>query len=723
MGFYIRKWFGLGPLRLNVSKSGLGVSAGVRGARVGLGPRGYTVHLGRHGLYYRATIGRGRTRLPNGTEAGTHPKALSDPAPEQPRAGDPAGHTREIQSALATVRRARFWLLLAAVLASVWVLTVDSVRGVWLLVPVGFLVARSLIRRIPFWRIEYAIEPELLEAYDRLSRAVSAMGRAGALWGGDTPPELVGAILRGAGTIHPGCLPGWMKVTGASPISLEWAHGYAVLMPDGLLLADGTEFGWWPMDLLTSSVGVVLGAAAGQVPASARILRHEWVHSTKHGKRDLRYRDNREMAICQLPALALTANGRRIVTLIGLAQSAETDFTELNTAFTGYVRYLGGGDRLSDQVAAKGAQPTSDRLPTHAGESTPTSSGPREQAVDLPPGPGQVGAAADAAHAQSAAFPLAGGGGHVTPRRGSRGLLLAFSGAVAVAVYFLLQNAVGGVPSTEAPRPEVARTDSARSVPSNELPSEQPRMPRADPSFSCEGRLSPDEAEVCASEELASLDWRLDTLYRQALVSSTDRDAIRRAQRAWVLARRTCMVGSGDSPFTCLRDTYERRIEEVLIAQVASKVPAGRSAEDALTAEDARARIEAAYAVMTIGGLTRDSQLVVSTYHPDATFIDFNRVVRRRVDEEAGVGMILAETRVVRGYGRELESFQRRGDSVSARTSAWIEYRLRRPDRPELDGRVVRLRSSASDTWVLRGGEWLLYQRVIVSEAEPELLD
>lgn len=54
MPFYIRKSFGAGPLRLNLSKSGFGLSAGVTGARIGLSSDGRAyVHGGRHGLYYR----------------------------------------------------------------------------------------------------------------------------------------------------------------------------------------------------------------------------------------------------------------------------------------------------------------------------------------------------------------------------------------------------------------------------------------------------------------------------------------------------------------------------------------------------------------------------------------------------------------------------------------------------------------------------------------------
>src|SRR5882757_8611607 len=57
MGFYVRKSLNAGPFRFNLSKSGLGVSAGVPGFRVGTGPRGNYVHAGRHGVYYRASLG------------------------------------------------------------------------------------------------------------------------------------------------------------------------------------------------------------------------------------------------------------------------------------------------------------------------------------------------------------------------------------------------------------------------------------------------------------------------------------------------------------------------------------------------------------------------------------------------------------------------------------------------------------------------------------------
>jgi Protein of unknown function (DUF4236) len=57
MGFYIRKGLNFGPFRLNLSRSGLGASFGLTGARVGISPnRGPYIHVGRGGVYYRQTL-------------------------------------------------------------------------------------------------------------------------------------------------------------------------------------------------------------------------------------------------------------------------------------------------------------------------------------------------------------------------------------------------------------------------------------------------------------------------------------------------------------------------------------------------------------------------------------------------------------------------------------------------------------------------------------------
>lgn len=59
MALYLRKAFKKGPIRLNLSKGGLGLSGGITGARLGINSKGVYVHGGRHGLYYRKYARKG----------------------------------------------------------------------------------------------------------------------------------------------------------------------------------------------------------------------------------------------------------------------------------------------------------------------------------------------------------------------------------------------------------------------------------------------------------------------------------------------------------------------------------------------------------------------------------------------------------------------------------------------------------------------------------------
>src|SRR5471032_2694145 len=56
MGLSYRKSLSAGPFRFNLSGSGIGVSVGVPGFRVGTGPRGNYVSISKGGFTYRTTL-------------------------------------------------------------------------------------------------------------------------------------------------------------------------------------------------------------------------------------------------------------------------------------------------------------------------------------------------------------------------------------------------------------------------------------------------------------------------------------------------------------------------------------------------------------------------------------------------------------------------------------------------------------------------------------------
>jgi uncharacterized protein DUF4236 len=75
MSYFFRKSLNFGPIRLNLSKSGVGASAGVKGARLTMTPRGTTyITVGSHGFYYRETLSQR-----GGGAAGPLPSPSADP--------------------------------------------------------------------------------------------------------------------------------------------------------------------------------------------------------------------------------------------------------------------------------------------------------------------------------------------------------------------------------------------------------------------------------------------------------------------------------------------------------------------------------------------------------------------------------------------------------------------------------------------------------------------
>jgi hypothetical protein len=63
MGFSFRRSSSFGPFRFNFSKSGIGASVGVKGARVTLTPRGTTyITVGHGGFSYRQNLSASNRR-------------------------------------------------------------------------------------------------------------------------------------------------------------------------------------------------------------------------------------------------------------------------------------------------------------------------------------------------------------------------------------------------------------------------------------------------------------------------------------------------------------------------------------------------------------------------------------------------------------------------------------------------------------------------------------
>ena len=181
MGFYLRKSFRAGPIRFNFSRSGIGASVGVTGARIGIPSSGRAyVHGGRGGLYYRKSLGgdvsRG-SRKAGGAQAGGASSGWNGPIELTEETGvtyGAPGRPKEEAAAptAAPVRRlprTYGWLALGAI-------------AVGLLLPAPFhaLVAAGVLTALILLTIRRRMRRAAGDAYGRLLAAqVTATERIG----------------------------------------------------------------------------------------------------------------------------------------------------------------------------------------------------------------------------------------------------------------------------------------------------------------------------------------------------------------------------------------------------------------------------------------------------------------------------------------------------------------------------------------------------------------
>ncbi|HEY8717178.1 DUF4236 domain-containing protein [Pengzhenrongella sp.] len=325
MGFYVRKSLKAGPFRFNLSSSGLGVSAGVPGFRVGTGPRGNYVHMGRGGVYYRATLGGRPSTQPavrpaqpaTGNEGfaptdivmvATTGSTVHDLAPTD--ADDLVTQLNE-----AAGRRRLFWptiliaLVLGSVLAHGWV--------IWLLaVPVVWWVrlrdgARTSV--VTF----YDINDQDEVWFDALVQAAATAGQAAGLWRRTASGQVTGtrgfkANAGASSLIQRSKLQ--VDARGARGLvsniaipSLRAERHTLYLLPDRVLLEEGrrfTQVSYQALDVSSATTRFIEEPA--ERPRDGEQVGQTWRYVNVKGGPDRRYATNPVLPVMLYGELTLS---------------------------------------------------------------------------------------------------------------------------------------------------------------------------------------------------------------------------------------------------------------------------------------------------------------------------------------------------------------------------------------------------------------------------------
>ena len=320
MGFYIRKGFNFGPLRLNLSRSGLGASIGVKGARIGVGPRGSYVHLGRGGLYYRQTI--------------ASPSAREQPSQDAPLVSD---GLQEISSSAAQtivdssaaqllqelnrVKRRVDLFPLSVIVGSVLLIRIAVSETEWwawiaglLAVAVIAICARHNDVTDGTLILQYSIDGKAGQDFSHLQDAFKRFAACQRIWHVDARAQTfdwkrnAGAgFLQRRSAISAAFTPPPKVQCNLTVPKIKAGRETLYLLPDRLLIYDSSGIGAVPYTDLQAQSGKTRFIETEQVPADSAQVGTTWRYVAVNGGPDRRFNNNRQLPIMLYGELKLSS--------------------------------------------------------------------------------------------------------------------------------------------------------------------------------------------------------------------------------------------------------------------------------------------------------------------------------------------------------------------------------------------------------------------------------
>ena len=329
MGIYLRKSIRVGPLRFNLSKSGVGVSAGVKGLRFGTGPRGNYVHMGRDGLYYRKTFTGNREpgKKDNFEEEVVVPNHSKTHMPlEEIESGDitlmvDSSSTQLLEELHTKRNKVRLWPIVAICSAIIFLILVyNSAPGWLILLCVLGGIALTFLARLKDEMektvvLFYEFDEIMEKAYEGLHEAASILSGCDKAWHIEAKGDVIdrkyhaGAsqLMRRKPIRIERSQPPYVKTnieTIAIPVGKQTLH----LFPDRVLVYDNNGVGAVSYRNLSIDAKPTRFIEEERVPSDARVVDYTWRYVNKNGGPDKRFKDNPQLPICLYDEIDFTSD-------------------------------------------------------------------------------------------------------------------------------------------------------------------------------------------------------------------------------------------------------------------------------------------------------------------------------------------------------------------------------------------------------------------------------
>lgn len=340
MGFYIRKALKVGPFRFNLSRSGIGISAGVTGFRLGTGPRGNYIHMGRGGLYFRQSLNSGGATHNGGRRPAPPPQF----APEETGSLGTVGPLQEIESGSVQTmvdassadllqeineKRKTPRLLPGAIAVTLIALVLLLITGANTAspLPMELIVLAAVVGGLFCWFVSlkdamrkttvimYDLEPEAEAAYTELHDAFTVLKSCARTWHIQARAQVRNAKYHaGAGSVLE--RTAISLSTGAPPLVkcnvdvplIPAGKQTLAFMPDRLLVFEPTSVGAVDYRDLIAVYDESRFIEDETLPRDATVVGRTWRYVNKNGGPDRRFNNNPEIPICLYDQIHLSSS-------------------------------------------------------------------------------------------------------------------------------------------------------------------------------------------------------------------------------------------------------------------------------------------------------------------------------------------------------------------------------------------------------------------------------
>ena len=311
MGVRFRKSINLGGgFRINVSKSGVGYSCGTKGVRFTKTARGTsrnTYSIPGTGLSYVTERGKkNRTSAPKATKDGNvspaqqHESIVDAISTENVNVNDyqPA----EYEELLVQMRKAQRLNYLSSWLIATIVLSVFPLFIFTAIVGIVLKVVVHVKMKVP---MEYSFDSESQEAYDDLSAIWMSLNKNQKFWQTISENSLdkktSGGASRGVNRIPAKAiskLPFFVDAN-VQPFGLKLRKQKVFFLPDKALIISRTNVGAISYADVDMGFGITRFVETDPVPKDAKVVDQTWLKVNKNGTPDKRYKNNRQVPICE----------------------------------------------------------------------------------------------------------------------------------------------------------------------------------------------------------------------------------------------------------------------------------------------------------------------------------------------------------------------------------------------------------------------------------------